>query len=129
MIYSIKMSRGDTFKSDFFTMYNESLPEFITEEETAQGVADGIYTIIDPSTLNLRGQVRTSHDGLKMFDLQFETTATKFHFVIPSEHTSTITNTIQTLIYDIEALDENETSTICKGDIIVMPDVTTNNIL
>ncbi|MFH4528163.1 hypothetical protein [Vibrio diabolicus] len=126
--YSFKTYRGDSFQSDFFTLFDDAIPEFITEAEKEQGIVDGIYNKIDLTDLVITGQARTGYDGLKIFDLVIVKDTEQFHFEIPPAATTSMTGGHQTLVYDIQVKDLNDVvTTIVSGTITVMPDVTTEN--
>ncbi|HCG5955142.1 TPA: hypothetical protein NJ081_003604 [Vibrio parahaemolyticus] len=126
--YSIKMCRGDTFQSDYFTLFDDAIPEFITQEEREQGIVDGIYNKLDLTDLSIIGQARSGYDGLKIFDLVIVKDVDQFHFEIPPAATQSMSGGQQTLVYDIQAKDSNDVvTTIVSGTITVMPDVTTEN--
>jgi len=132
MEYTFKLYRGDTFLSDFFTLYDQAPSEFATQDEIDQGVADGIYTIINPQDLIIRGEARTDYDDLKMLDLEFIKTDTSFYFKISPEQTASVNGSSVDLsfVYDIEIEDQDGTvTTVCTGNITVLPDATTGNLL
>ncbi|WP_404764625.1 hypothetical protein [Vibrio alginolyticus] len=126
--YSLKTYRGDTFQSDYFTLFDDAIPEFITQEERDQGIVDGIYNKLNLNDLSIIGQARSGYDGLKIFDLVIVKNGDQFHFEIPPAATASMTGGQQTLVYDIQVKDSNDVvSTIVSGTITVMPDVSTEN--
>ncbi|MBS9935779.1 hypothetical protein [Vibrio alginolyticus] len=126
--YSLKIYRGDTFQSDYFTLFDDAIPEFITQEEIDQGIVDGIYNKLNLNDLSIIGQARSGYDGLKIFDLVIVKDTEQFHFEIPPAATTSMTGGHQTLVYDIQVKDLNDVvTTIVSGTITVMPDVTTEN--
>ncbi|HCH1607388.1 hypothetical protein HJ059_18705 [Vibrio parahaemolyticus] len=126
--YSIKMCRGDTFQSDYFKIYNDSIPETLSTQELDQAVADGIYNIIDTTDLTITGMARSHYDGLKIFDLDIVKEAERFYFEIPPAKTTSLSGGSQTLVYDIQVKDaDGVVTTLINGTITVMSDVTTEN--
>ncbi|MBE5156666.1 hypothetical protein HJ044_04850 [Vibrio parahaemolyticus] len=126
--YSIKMYRGDTFQSDYFTPYSDSIPDFLSDEEIALGVADGTFSKVNIDDLTITGQARTNRDGLKIFDLNIIKEDERFYFEIPPASTSQLTGGYQTLVYDIQIKQlSGEVTTSIGGTITVIPDVTTEN--
>lgn len=126
--YSLKTYRGDTFQSDYFSLFDDAIPEFITDAEREQGIVDGIYNKLNLTDLSIIGQARSSYDGLKIFDLVIVKDNDKFHFEIPPAATQSMSGGQQTLVYDIQVKDSNDVvTTIVSGTITVMPDVTTEN--
>ncbi|EGU0167918.1 TPA: hypothetical protein NJ458_003391 [Vibrio parahaemolyticus] len=126
--YSIKMCRGDTFQSDYFKIYNDSIPETLSTQELDQAVADGIYNIIDTTDLTITGMARSNYDGLKIFDLDIVKEAERFYFEIPPAKTTSLSGGSQTLVYDIQVKDaDGVVTTLINGTITVMSDVTTEN--
>lgn len=124
MNYSFKMYRGDTFLSDFITLYNDDIPEFATPEELAA------FTPHNLDNYEFSGQVRTEQDGLKLFDLIITKESSRFYFKIDANATKDLSGSDQTLVYDIQIKDiiTDSVQTICAGSINVILDVTTANV-
>ncbi|MFB5140504.1 hypothetical protein WJW34_04465 [Vibrio diabolicus] len=128
--YSIKMCRGDTFQSDYFKIYDDSIPDTLSVQELDEAVANGTYKIINVSDLTITGMARSGYDGLKIFDLDIIKESDRFYFEITPTKTTPLNGGSQTLVYDIQVKDtDGIVTTLINGTITVMPDATTEHVL